>query len=347
MPKKIPNSKKSHSTAKISIGKTALQQTILFSKKYPFVVGAIAALIIIPVGWFATHASSLEAAFAPFGLHVGKKSMSDTSVSSGKNNDKSVQQDSNKKSSSTANTKDNKSDNSKKNDPKKANTGSMTGTSNSTTAGAATPAAPAAPAPPVPAPSQPALSPTGLHENIKTTIFWVGEAPGPDNANISNAESAWDGNWQTHFGGFDDPDHRNGYNPAAFTPTENPFYFALPYNDLDAAGHRKSSASNCPNAGASISWCKNGWIKITKGSKVAYAQWEDVGPLKEDDTAYVFGMAAPANTWGAKAGLDVSPAVRDYLGLADVDKTTWTFVSASQVPAGPWKTVVTTSPGGW
>jgi hypothetical protein len=196
-------------------------------------------------------------------------------------------------------------------------------------------------------PAPPVTPPAGLHENITVTIFWVGEPAGPDNANISNAESAWDGNWQTHYDGFDDPDHRNGYYPAGFTPSENPFYFALPYNDLDDNGDRKPTANNCPNVGASVSWCKNAWIKITKGSKTVYAQWEDVGPLKEDDVAYVFGTAAPANRWGAKAGLDVSPAVRDYLGLADVDKVSWTFVSAAEVPSGPWKQIVTTSAGGW
>ena len=217
------------------------------------------------------------------------------------------------------------------------------------TAKAASPS-PVAAVPPKPAPSPVPAAPasSGLHTNIISTVFWVGEPADASNANISNAESAWDGNWQTHFGGFDDPDHRNGYNPAGFTPNENPFYFALPYNDLDDNGNRKASASNCPNVGASaVSWCKNGWIKITKGSKTAYAQWQDVGPLQEDDTNYVFGTAAPKNTWGAKAGVDVSPAVRDYLGLGDVDRVSWIFVSASSVPAGPWKTIVTTSPGGW
>lgn len=209
--------------------------------------------------------------------------------------------------------------------------------------------APAVLATPKPTPTPTPVAPAsfGQHTNIISTVFWVGEPADASNANISNAESAWDGNWQTHFGGFDDPDHRNGYNPAGFTPSENPFYFALPYNDLDENGNRKASASNCPNVGASVSWCKNGWIKIAKGSKTAYAQWQDVGPLQEDDTNYVFGTSAPKNTWGAKAGVDVSPAVRDYLGLGDVDRVTWSFIGASSVPAGPWKTIVTTSPGGW
>jgi hypothetical protein len=209
---------------------------------------------------------------------------------------------------------------------------------------------PAATAPkpqPAPAPTPTPVSPQGWHDNIIVTIFWVGEAAGPENANISNAQSAWDGNWQAHYGGYDDPNNRNGYYPAGFTPSENPFYFALPYNDLDEQGDRKGSAGNCPNTSNTISWCKNAWIKITKGGKTAYAQWQDVGPLQEDDTAYVFGSSAPKNTWGAKAGLDVSPAVRDYLGLSDVDRAGWSFVSAGSVPGGPWKNIVTTSQGGW
>ena len=36
------------------------------------------------------------------------------------------------------------------------------------------------------------------------------------------------------------------------------------------------------------------------------------------------------------AGLDVSPAVRDYLGLQSTDVTDWKFVDFSEVPSGPW-----------
>jgi hypothetical protein len=38
------------------------------------------------------------------------------------------------------------------------------------------------------------------------------------------------------------------------------------------------------------------------------------------------------------AGLDVSPAVRDYLGLKETDVTEWKFVDFSEVPRGPWST---------
>ena len=46
-------------------------------------------------------------------------------------------------------------------------------------------------------------------------------------------------------------------------------------------------------------------------------------------------------------GLDVSPAVRDYLGLSGMNRTVWQFVDASKVPDGPWKQVVTTSQISW
>jgi hypothetical protein len=36
------------------------------------------------------------------------------------------------------------------------------------------------------------------------------------------------------------------------------------------------------------------------------------------------------------AGLDVSPAVRDYLGLKGKDVCDWKFVEARDVPNGPW-----------
>ena len=37
------------------------------------------------------------------------------------------------------------------------------------------------------------------------------------------------------------------------------------------------------------------------------------------------------------AGLDVSPAVRDYIGMnATRDVCSWRFVEPSEVPSGPW-----------
>lgn len=185
------------------------------------------------------------------------------------------------------------------------------------------------------------------HTAIITTYFWVGEPGDRDNGNIANKASAWDDQWQSHYGGVDTPSPRSGYYPAAFTPKENPFYFALPYNDIDSGGQRKPTGVNCPDSAekSNFSWCKNSWIAIRSGGKVAYAQWEDVGPFGEDDESYVFGDSQPKNKRDSKAGLDVSPAVKDYLGLNDVSRTDWVFVRGQDVPAGPWRIKVTTDPG--
>jgi hypothetical protein len=187
------------------------------------------------------------------------------------------------------------------------------------------------------------------HEQVITTMFWVGEPGDADNDYIANNQSAWDGQWEQDYGGVDSPTNRDGYLPAGFTPHENPFYFALPYDDLDANGYRKASANLCPQSATKqnqpYSWCKNSWIAITYNGKLSYAQWEDVGPYNTDDTAYVFGATAPENQDGAHAGLDVSPAVSTYLGLSGLNKTSWAFVAPSQVPSGPWSQVVTADPG--
>lgn len=196
---------------------------------------------------------------------------------------------------------------------------------------------------------RPLINNTISHENITTTVFWIGEKADQSNGFIANSSSAWDEQWQAHYGGYDDPNNRQSFSPAAFIPQENPFYFALPYDDLTTDGKRKPTAGNCPNSQAPelsvYSWCKNSWIKIAHGPHIAYAQWEDVGPFEDDDVAYVFGNALPKNNQGASAGLDVSPAVRDYLILRDVDKCSWSFVDAAAVPDGPWKQTVTVSKG--
>jgi hypothetical protein len=195
--------------------------------------------------------------------------------------------------------------------------------------------------------SRPKTAPAFNHLNIITTFFWVGEPADSDNGNISNQASTWDGQWQQHFGGVDSPAPRNGYAPAGFTPRENTFYFALPYSDINSKGQRKTTAAKCPLAAGNnvYSWCKNSWIAIRHNGKVAYAQWEDAGPFGEDDVNYVFGSSPPANKKDGKAGLDVSPAIRDYLGLQDVDTADWGFLPAQSVPDGPWKLVITTTLG--
>jgi hypothetical protein len=45
------------------------------------------------------------------------------------------------------------------------------------------------------------------------------------------------------------------------------------------------------------------------------------GPFRTDYWQYVFGNERPKLNLNKGAGLDVSPAVRDYLGLSDTDVT--------------------------
>lgn len=186
-----------------------------------------------------------------------------------------------------------------------------------------------------------------VHKNISVTLFWAGESASDDNKGISNKSSAWDDYWTDHYGGIDSPKNRNVYLPGKFTPRENPFYFALPYNDFDKKGERKKDAVIIVPWAKDMkvkdleSYCKNHWIKIMKGDRVVYAQWEDVGPFGENDASYVFGNAEPQNKTNKHSGLDVSPAVRDYLGISEEDIIDWQFMEAENVPDGPWKKITT------
>ncbi|PYJ48897.1 MAG: hypothetical protein DME87_10985 [Verrucomicrobia bacterium] len=178
-----------------------------------------------------------------------------------------------------------------------------------------------------------------------TTVFWIGEQPSGNNP-VPNRTSSWDKNWTRNYGGFDDPNpsHRSNYIPVKFTPRQNPFYCALPYSDKANTGHRPEAPRVVPwfkeaYQGPAISTCKDRWVAIRRGNRTVYAQWEDAGPFRTDHWQYVFGNERPKPNLNKGAGLDVSPAVRDYLGLSETDVTDWRFVDFSQVPRGPWSTV--------
>ena len=180
--------------------------------------------------------------------------------------------------------------------------------------------------------------------SIVTTIFWIGEKPSANNP-VPNRVSSWDTEWTKNYGGTDDPNpsHRSNYMPVKFTPGLNPFYCALPYNDKAKEGHRPEASRVVPwfneaYQGPAVSTCKGRWIAIRKGNRTAYAQWEDAGPFRTDHWQYVFGNERPKPNLNKGAGLDVSPAVRDYLGLQPTDVTDWRFVEFSEIPRGPWST---------
>jgi hypothetical protein len=178
--------------------------------------------------------------------------------------------------------------------------------------------------------------------NIVTTIFWIGERPAANNP-VPNNKSSWDPEWAVRYGGYDDPEPsgRRDYRPVNFVPRQNPFYVALPYNDVEG-GHTKVEAA------AVIPWfretfardgqttLKGHWIAIRHGDRVCYAQWEDCGPFRTDHWRYVFGDERPRPNLNRGAGLDVSPSVRDYLGLHGIDACDWRFVDLRDVPSGPW-----------
>jgi hypothetical protein len=178
-----------------------------------------------------------------------------------------------------------------------------------------------------------------------TTLFWVGEPSNAENDFIPNDVSYWDENWQAKFGGVDDPEHRNGYWPAGFVPKENPFYVALPYGEFIRGHELKPEAQLIPWYRLGLSpLLKNRWVEVRRGDRSCYAQWQDVGPNNENDFDFVFGTATkPQNTFEAKAGLDVSPAVWRYLGMEENGLTSWRFADVAEVPLGPWTEIVTTS----
>lgn len=184
--------------------------------------------------------------------------------------------------------------------------------------------------------------------NIVTTTFWIGEQPTQNNP-VPNHASSWDGQWSQKYGGYDDPDKRSGFLPSGFTPGQNPFYVALPYNDKMVQGHKPEARDVIPwfndsYSGPGKSVCKGRWLMIRHKDKVVYAQWEDAGPFRTDHWEYVFGDERPKPNLNKGAGLDVSPAVRDYLGMESTDICDWKFVEFEDVPTGPWSSLGSNNP---
>ena len=179
--------------------------------------------------------------------------------------------------------------------------------------------------------------------DIVTTVFWIGEMPTQNNP-VPNHKSSWDSNWVNNYGGYDNPDpsRRRNYVPINFVPRQNPFYIALPYNDVSHGQFKPEAPMVVPwfrqafvQQGHSV--CKGRWVAVRRGNRVCYAQWEDCGPFRTDHYQYVFRNERPKPNLNRGAGLDVSPAVRDYLGLGPTSLTDWQFVEVRDVPPGPWR----------
>ena len=183
----------------------------------------------------------------------------------------------------------------------------------------------------------------GWHRNIKTALFWVGMPS--SKTNPAPRGSSWDTNWFSNFGGYDDPypQGRSNYTAIGFTPKQNPFYCALPYNDVQSDQTKPEASliipwfSDCfDTSGKSV--LKGRWVCIHHNGRTCFVQWEDSLPHPSDDWGYVFGKNPPKEgTQGYKVGLFVSPAVRDYLKLEQDALCDWKFIDSGSVPDGPWK----------
>jgi hypothetical protein len=177
--------------------------------------------------------------------------------------------------------------------------------------------------------------------NIITTEFWIGEGSTPISS-TTNEASAWDLDWRSSNSGSDSPNNRNGYASGGHASTVNPFYVALPFNDLAfpdlARQWLPRGWYRHPRDGKQVSACQDRWVEIKNGQgDVCYAQWEDVGPLNYEDAEYVFGDTRPIGLGENHAGLDVSPAVAEYLNVTDRNRTTsWRFVDDEDVRPGAW-----------
>ena len=178
--------------------------------------------------------------------------------------------------------------------------------------------------------------------DIVTTIFWIGEQATANNP-VPNHKSSWDADWARNYGGYDNPDasRRHDYIPISFVPRQNPFYCALPYNDVS---HGQVSSPRRPRwfrgsgrhlSSRVIPFARTAGCAIRHGSRVCYAQWEDCGPFRTDHYQYVFRNERPKPNLNHGAGLDVSPAVRDYLGLGPLSVNDWQFAEVRDVPPGP------------
>ncbi|MBT3704160.1 hypothetical protein HOG17_00075 [Candidatus Peregrinibacteria bacterium] len=175
------------------------------------------------------------------------------------------------------------------------------------------------------------------HYGITATTFWLGEEPSSDNGYISNVPTAWE-------------------SPVA--DSENSFYVALPYNDMeyvDGETRNKAEVVNIPWYDEGLkegyefySYIKNRWVMVTKDGVTAYGQVEDSGPHGEDLFDYVINGGPFYNPDSSNnAGIDLSPAFADFIGSDGKDSVDWKFVDESEVPDGPWKEHIETQQCVW
>jgi hypothetical protein len=169
--------------------------------------------------------------------------------------------------------------------------------------------------------------------NITAGEFWIGEN--------GDKASAWAADWVRENGGADSPDDRNGYAAGEHASRVNPFYVALPFDDLKhpdlAQKWLPKGWARAPKNGKAVSACKDRWVELKNArGDDCFAQWEDAGPGADAQPEYVFGDKGPKIP--EMPGIDVSPAVAAYLGLADAGPkiVAWRFVDDADVRPGAW-----------
>lgn len=221
----------------------------------------------------------------------------------------------------------------------------------------------------------------GPWKEVNASTFYVGEEANAANANISNVWTAWYSNAVQHFGSGPDswgpvnPDEwegqwyeRDGLCPKGVVLKQNPFYIALPTPDHDEAGVLQEAEQWVVAASDYLpelkrfkdgkfadheSPFKDLWFEVSYQGKSAFAQLEDVGPSNQTgaiaaDYEYVWGdRSQPKNEFGLQAGIDLSPAVTDYLGTDGAGVVRWRAVPESEVPDGPWKVLPTSGNPDW
>ena len=177
------------------------------------------------------------------------------------------------------------------------------------------------------------------HE-VVATVYWAGEPPTEENGYISNLESEWSSDTVADIGGVDEPEGRN------FEPLHNPYYFAVPAMEFTEEGLIEGAYDHAPWDVNTIedgeSLFRGRWAEVQANGKVVYAQWHDVGPCVNEQPecflnyGYVFGTEQPINTFGEKAGIDLSPDAAKALGIEGSGSVEWKFVDEEDVPVGEW-----------
>lgn len=190
-------------------------------------------------------------------------------------------------------------------------------------------------------PAAPPTADTSWHQGIATTVFWMDPGAKPAGPRSLNAPS----------GNLDLTEARDAHAAPA-----NPFYVALPFDDLkhpDLAEQWVPASWRSKESGSGSSpwqsvhtrtgtvqarWektsaCLGRWVELRNATgRVCFARWMDVGPIRDDDAPYVLGRALPQES----RGLDVSPAVSQYLGVRNLDQVSWRFVDEKDVLKGQW-----------